>query len=328
MRSKLNNFSFLICAVLSCVGTYLTLGQTGIIKFFFIAPICALVIGLLKDTSGLLKASLFSLFSLIYSFVFLEGERRIIAFAVMTAMALIGILFGRFVSKAKEKRIFGSAAIGCAVVCFLGATVVFGSPIDALANKQELDEYIGSKYADDEFTIDDIVYDGSVYGYTVTAKNDKTAYGLRIYKAKDGRIVDEYLTHLKRSLMRENAERITTVLREHHPNDGFTVYGKDVWLTSPPFSVFDETDHSENMQFYIYLSNELLSSDFAKRARQYYEELLEANVDFSSITFIGGEKGQMLFELTATGGYAANSFDKLLEKHDHFEFLVSSIDFK
>ena len=328
MKSKLTKFSFLICAILGCVGTYITLAQTGILKFFLIAPICALLIGAIKGTSVTLKASLFSLFALIYSYVFLDGSRRIVAFAAMVGIIVFGLLFGKFIELSRNKKIYYFPSAICVILSFITAIIVFGEPITALSVKKELDGYIASTYAEDEFVIDDFEFDGQTFNYTVTAKNDKTAYGLRIAKERSGVISDEYLIHLKKSLMRENSEAITTVLRENHPNDGFTVFGKDIYITSEKLSVFDETDYSGNMQFYIYVSNEMLSSDFTELTRQYFEELLESGVKFSAITFIGGEKGQMLFELTAKYGYAANTFDKLLEKHDHFEFLVSSIDFK
>lgn len=328
MKAKLTNFSFLICAILGCVGTYITLGQTGVLKFFLFAPVCALVIGIIKGASVTIKASLFSLFALIYSFVFLDGSRRIVAFATMVAIIVFGLLFGKFIDLSKKNKIYYLPSAICVILSFVVTIIIFGAPTTAISVKNELDEYISSTYAEDEFVIDDFEFDGQTFNYTVTAKNDKTAYGLRIAKERSGVISDEYLIHLKKSLMRENSESITTVLRENHPNDGFTVFGKDIYITNEKLSVFDETDYSSNMQFYVYVSNEMLSSEFTELTRQYFDELLDSGVKFSTITFIGGEKGQMLFELTAKYGYAANTFDKLLEKHDHFEFLVSNIDFK
>ncbi len=327
-KLRFNNFTFIICAIAACVGTYVTLARPGIVKFFLVAPVCALMIGLMKGTSNLIKASLFSIFSLIYAFVFLEGERRAVALFAMVALIVCAIGFGKLVEKSKEKRIFILPAALCAIFCFGVTVIVFGSPIKAISVKNELDQYIEETYEADEFIYEDYGFDGKKYGYTVTAKNDRTASGIRIYLNKSGIIVDEYETHLKKTLMRPTAESIITVIRESHPNDGFSVYGKDISGLVKPMSIYDETDYSETMDFYIYVSNEMLFKDFASLTREYFEELITAGIKFNSITFIGGEKGRMIFELTAKYGLVCNNFELLVEKHDFVEFSLEHIDFK
>ena len=128
--------------------------------------------------------------------------------------------------------------------------------------------------------------------------------------------------------MRPSVEEIITVLRENHPNDGFSIYGKDLNALRYPISVNSSDDYSENMYIYFFVSNEMLVDEFVTVTRGYFEEIIDAGIKFNTITFIGGEKGQKTFELTAHYGYAANTFDKLLEKHDYIEFSLKHIDFK
>lgn len=314
--------------MLACVGTYITLGQTGVFKFFLIAPLCALIIGILPNAKATTNTTLFSLFALIYSFVFLDGSKRITAFGTMVGIILLGVLFGMFVLRSKEKKIFILPATICVFASLFVTIIVFGSPISAIVTKNELDEYISSTYTENEFIFEDYKYDGNKYGYFVTAKNDRTASGLRIYKSKGGYIVDEYMTHLKKSLMRPIVEEIISVIREKHPNDGFTIYGKEIHSLQYPLTVYDERDYSEYMDLYFYVSNEMLFEDFSVKTREYFEEIIDSGIKFNTITFIGGEKGQKIFELTAHYGYICNTFEKLSKKHDYVNFSLNYIDFK
>lgn len=324
---KIKNINYILVGLLACVGTYLTLAQTFELKFFLLAPITALAIAFIKGVEPLWKVIIFSLFGTVYSLVFLSGSYRYVAIAALVVIIVLSLLAQRSFEKGKGAKniVFLSAFV---ILSLLVGLFVFGSPVKALTVKGQLGEYIEKTYKKDEFIFKDFTFNGKVYGFLVDPKNDRSVSGLKIYLNTQGEIVDEYMYHLKRSLMRPVSESITTVLRENHKNDGFIVYGKDIYGLEDELTVGDEEDRSSDMAFYVHVTNEMLFEDFATLSRTYFEEIMRGGVCFSSITFIGGEKGKKTFEITAPYGFVCDEFENLVEKHDYIEFSKKHIDFK
>ena len=285
-----NYVNFSLCVVLSFAGGFFTLARLGPMRTVFIV-IAAAVLNSFVRTKWYLKVACFGVFGYVLHSFYGEGYGESLVCALFCAgvMLLAQIAFTG-IKKKKALPIIVSALLIMSTIAV--HVLLLGSPLDAFKAKDAINGYISENYIDDSVEKSEVRYDRST-GYFVCDINSVTE-PTEIYTLvfKNSGIYDPFRDHVELSLMKGKRLEAVNALRAVFPDDGFAVESNSIQgFVFSKAGVTDDTDHSAEMVFDIYISAYLTEEAFAEKAASYMKTLLECGIKVSKINFYGGRAG-------------------------------------
>lgn len=322
MRKILSSyyFNFIVCSLFACVGCYLLIAETGVMRSFPLIVLCGAACGAL-NMSARWKCILFAVFALVYSGLYSGDtvESLLICAGICTAIALIALLGTSLIRKKRAAAIVFGAL--CIAASFGAHYFLFSDIFSASDADSKISSYLSSTYRPTELDGYVFAFDPASRSFRASVKipSDPTNDGVYV-TCRNGKITDAYMRYVECSLMKSRTVDLTTAIRDANAKAGFKVYARSI-RSFPPDDVTISTEvRGSDVSYFVYVTNEMSVSEFCATARKYVADAVGAGVRFDTITFIGGEKGTKYYQLTLGESLVYGELTDRLEKYDYITF--------
>ena len=287
-NSLLASLSLPALAVLACIAALNLRSGAGIWVSLPLYPICVAAACFLKVKIWQ-RVALFPLFTSVVCLGESNSPWDVLPYLGMACLCLGLVTAGVYQIRKKQWKpcIIGGGLIALYLVA---SFLALGNPFTALSKGNTLNEYIASRYGEgSHFT--QVRYDTASGNYTVTAYNEKYPTETAEIFLLNDRVVDHYKDLVEQQATREQAHKITELLRKAFPNDTFTVTGVRVDGFMKGDELYNPTEaviSGERMHFYVEIGAEP-SVEKYREAASWYRKILDASdLQYASVTFLGG----------------------------------------
>lgn len=294
LKEKLQNhslhatLSLIALALLACVAALNLRSGAGVWVSLPLYPVCVAAVCFLKVKLWQ-RVALFPLLTAVVNLGESDSPWDVLPYVGMSLLCLCLVTAGVYLLKKKElkKGIAGGCLVAVYLLCSL---LVLGNPFTALSRGAMLNNYITAHYGEGtHFT--QVRYDTDSGNYTVTAYNEKyPTETAEIFLVGD-MIVDHYKDLAEQQATREQAQKLTKILREAFPNDTFTVIGTGVDRFMEHDGVYlpGQTELSpDRMHFCVEIGAETTVEKYREAAAWYRKMLDSSGAEYASVTFLGG----------------------------------------
>ena len=287
-KTLFESLSLPLLAILACIAALNLRSGAGVWVSLPLYPVCVAVSCFLK-VKFWQRVALFPLFTAVVCLGESDSPWDVLPYMGMSFLCLCLVTAGIYLIRKKQWK-KGALGGGLIALYLVASVLALGNPFTALSKGNMLNEYIAAHYGEgSHFT--QVRYDTASGNYTVTAYNKKYPTETAEIFLQNDRVVDHYKVLVEKQATREQAQKITELLRNAFPNDTFSVTGvrvdgfmKGEDLYSPTTTAFD----GDRMHFYVEIGAET-SVEKYQEAVAWYRKILDASgLEYASVTVLGG----------------------------------------
>ena len=287
-KSLLATLSLPALAVLACLAALNLRSGAGVWVSLPLYPLCVAAACFLKVKLWQ-RVALFPLFTAVVCLGESDTPWEVLPYMGMSFLCLCLVTTGVWLLRKKDikKGLLGG---GLVALYLVSSFFVLGNPFQAISKGAVLNDYIADRYGEgSHFT--QVWYDTSSGYYTVTAYNEKYPTETAEIFLMNDRVVDHYKELVEEQATREQAKKITDVLRKAFPQDTFAVYGRQVdgFMTDgKQYLPGEDVISPDRMHFYVEIGAETSVEKYLDAMAWYRKILDAAGVEYASVTFLGG----------------------------------------
>lgn len=287
-KSLFTSLSLPILAVLACIAALNLRSGAGVWVSLPLYPVCVAISCFLK-VKVWQRVALFPLFTAVVCLGESNSPEEVLPYLGMSILCLGYVTTGIYLLRKKVwKKVL--PGVGFIVLYLAISLFVLGNPITALPKGAILNDYIADNYGEgSHFT--QVRYDAPSGNYTVTAYNKKYPTETAEIFLMNDRVVDHYKALVEQQATREQAKKITELLRKAFPRDTFSVSGVriDGFLEDgTPYDTTRTDIAEERMHFRVEIGAETSVEKYLEAVAWYRKVLDASNAGYASVTFLGG----------------------------------------